>query len=170
VVYLTLIANSGVMGAEMVLNIRPTKREDITALKAVLDETELFPSELLPDMLADLLSGTSATEIWLTVESGAAAAGFCYAAPEKLTDGTWNMLAIAVSPSRQGQGLGHALVKQLEDILRKAGQRILIADTSGTSQFAQTREFYRKCGYHEEARIREFWAEGDDKVTFRKAL
>lgn len=50
------------------------------------------------------------------------------------------------------------------------GVRILLADTSGTEDFAATRGFYAAKGYTEEARIRDFWAAGDDKVTFRKAL
>ncbi|MEO1249198.1 MAG: GNAT family N-acetyltransferase, partial [Pseudomonadota bacterium] len=31
-------------------------------------------------------------------------------------------------------------------------------------------EFYRRCGYVEEARIRDFWSAGDDKIVFWKAL
>ena len=80
------------------------------------------------------------------------------------------MLAIAVLPSHQGKGLGRALVKYLENHLKKLGHRILIADTSGTHQFEQTRAFYRKNGYTEETRIRDFWAAGDDKIIFWKSL
>ena len=152
------------------MTIRPTQADDIPALKIVVDETGLFPSDMLQDMLAEFLSKTQSNEIWLTSEVKGQAVGFCYAVPEKLTDGTWNMLAIAVLPTQQGGGLGSAIAKELEHSLRTLGQRILIADTSGTEQFAQTREFYRKCGYVEEARIRDFWADGDDKVTFRKGL
>ena len=46
----------------------------------------------------------------------------------------------------------------------------MIVDTSGTDDFAMTRKFYSQNGYEEEARIRDFWADGDDKVIFRKAL
>lgn len=67
-------------------------------------------------------------------------------------------------------GCGGAIAKHLEAELKERGQRILIADTSGTDEFAQTREFYRKNGYAEEARIRDFWAAGDDKVVFWKSL
>lgn len=52
-------------------------------------------------------------KLWLTSEMKVQAVGFCYAVPEKLTDGTWNMLAIAVLPSQQGEGLGSAIVKEL---------------------------------------------------------
>ncbi len=152
------------------MKIRPTKSEDIPALKLVLDGTELFPSEMLPDMVSGFLSHEESEDVWLTCEADGKAIGFCYAAPEALTEGTWNMLAIAVLPEKQGSGAGGAIVRELESNLRANGHRVLIADTSGANEFAQTRDFYRKNDYSEEARIRDFWAEGDDTVIFRKSL
>ncbi|MEX0283041.1 MAG: GNAT family N-acetyltransferase [Paracoccaceae bacterium] len=149
--------------------IKSTSTDDIAGLRAVLDGTELFPSEMLPDMLAPSLAGETEA-FWLTCHSGGEAVGFCYTVPEDLADGTWNMLALAVRPDLQGKRLGAALVNAVEQHLKDKGQRILIVDTSGTDAFALTRKFYAQNGYEEEARIRDFWAEGDDKVIFRKAL
>lgn len=73
-------------------------------------------------------------------------------------------------PDLQGKRLGSALVHAAEQYLKDKGQRMLIVDTSGTDDFGLTRKFYAKNGYEEEAHIRDFWAHGDDKVTFRKAL
>ncbi|WP_298938612.1 GNAT family N-acetyltransferase [uncultured Ruegeria sp.] len=152
------------------MKIRPTKHDDIAALQKVLNGTELFPSEMLPDMVSDFLSEEESSDIWLTCEADGNAVGFCYAVPEELAEGAWNMLAIAVLPAQQGDGCGGAIAQHLENELKERGQRILIADTSGAAEFAQTREFYRKNGYSEEARIRDFWAAGDDKVVFWKSL
>ncbi len=152
------------------MNIRPTKTEDIPALKTVLDRTGLFPSDMLPDMLSSFLSDADNEDIWLTCEVDGKAIGFCFAKPEPLTDGTWNMLAIAIHPDMQGSGAGSSITSELEARLHETGQRILIVDTSGTQDYALTREFYHKNGYSEAARIRDFWADGDDKVTFLKAL
>ena len=152
------------------MNIIPTKPEDIPALKDVVDATGLFPSEMLPEMMSDFLDDPASVDLWLTCESDGKAVGFCYAVPEKLTEGTWNMLAIAVHTSKHGNGYGSAIVKSLEAELRARGCRVLIAATSGKDEFAQTREFYRKNGYAEEARIRDFWAAGDDKVVFWKRV
>ena len=151
------------------MKIRPTKSQDISALKHVIDETGLFPSEMLEDMLSGFLSGGH-EDIWLSCEDQNEIIGFCYAIPEPLTDGTWNMLAIAVHPGRQAKGAGTKIVVELETRLRAQGRRILIVDTSSKAEFAQTRDFYLKNGYTEEARIRDFWAAGDDKVVFRKSL
>lgn len=152
------------------MNIRQTKSEDLPDLEVVLEETGLFPSEMLSDMIGRFLSEDASEDLWLTYEEDSTALGFCYAAPEQLTEGTWNMLAIAVLPSKQGEGLGAAIVQELEAVLRGRGHRVLIADTSGTEAYRKTREFYRKNGYTEEARVRDFWAPGDDKVIFWKAL
>ena len=152
------------------MKIRPTQNDDIVALKEVLDRTELFPSDLLPELVKGFVSGEDSPDLWLTCEENGRAAGFCYAVPEAMAEGAWNMLAIAVLPERQGKGYGSALVAQLETALRDREQRILIADTSGTDAFFGTREFYRKAGYSEEARVRDFWAKGDDKIVFWKSL
>lgn len=154
------------MTAPTILKTTPT---DIPALQTVLDQTELFPSEMLPDMLAPALAGQG-DALWLTCHWDGRAVGLCYLEPETFADGTWNMLALAILPELQGQALGTALVTAAEDALRAQGQRIVIVDTSGTEGFARTRQFYAKIGYAQEARIRDFWAAGDDKVTFRKAL
>ncbi len=152
------------------MKIRPTGPDDLAGLQGVLDETGLFPGDMLPAMIEGFLSGEEPTSVWLTCEVGGQAAGFCFAAAEELADGAWTMLAIAVQPLHQGGGCGGALILHLEKALRDRGQRILIAETSGTDSFAQARAFYRHHGYTEEARIRDFWAAGDDKVVFWKAL
>ena len=58
----------------------------------------------------------------------------------------------------------------LEQQLSNASQRILIVETMGIPELAETRAFYHKNGYTEEARIREFYEAGADKVVFWKHL
>ena len=43
-------------------------------------------------------------------------------------------------------------------------------ETSSVDSFEPTRAFYRKLGYVEEARVREYYGPGDDKVIFWKLL
>ena len=80
------------------------------------------------------------------------------------------MLAIAVHPDHQGNGVGAKLVKHLEQMLKQTEQRVLIVDSSGDDAFSLTRAFYAKNSYTEEASIRDFWGPNDDKVTFWKRL
>ena len=87
-----------------------------------------------------------------------------------MTDRTWNLQLIAIHPDRQRQGRGAKLLRYVEQALMVRGGRMLLVETSGLPDFDRTRKFYIKCGYEEEARIRDFYATGDDKVVFRKVL
>ncbi len=138
-------------------------------LKSVIDGTGLFPSYMLDGMLASYLRGEGGDEIWLTDDdSGPVALAYC--APERMTLGTWNLYLIAVHPDRQGQGRGTALLLHVEQVLAERGERVLLVETSGLPAFERTRAFYRRCGYDVEARIRDFYQAGEDKIIFRKAL
>lgn len=61
-------------------------------------------------------------------------------------------------------------MQHVEGVLRRGGERLLLVETSATATFDGTRAFYRRLGYAEEARVRDYYAEGDDMVLFRKAL
>lgn len=153
--------------------IRPIASDDTTALIALAEATGLFQphqTEELALMLADHFSGeTNSQDIWITDDDDGLA-GVAYVAPERMTDGTWNLYLIAVHPDRQRQGRGAALLAHVEQMLAERGERVLLVETSGLESFEYVRSFYRKSGYDEEARIREFYKAGEDKIVFRKAL
>ena len=149
--------------------IRPALRADLPALKAVIEATGLFPPEMLGEMISGYLGGTAGNEFWLTIDDGGPVA-VSYCAPEAMTSGTWNLYLIAVHPDCQGNGRGAALLRHIERALTARGERVLLVETSGLPEFERTRAFYRRCGYAEEARVRDFYAAGEDKVIFWKSL
>jgi len=152
------------------VNIRALSADDLPAVKAVIDATGLFPSELLDGMVADGLERDDTQELWLIcdIDDGPIAVAYC--APEDMTAGTWNVYLIAVHPDLRNQGIGAALMHHVEQTLTARGERLLLVETSGLPEFERTRGFYRRLGYEEEARIRDFYDAGEDKVVFRKAL
>ena len=152
-----------------VIDIKTVTRDDVEALQSVLGTIDLFPSEMLPDMLGAHLDGGE-DAIWLKAERGDQVIGFCYAKPEAMTDGTWNMLALGVCAEAQRSGAGAAIVQGLEQALPEKGGRLLIVDTSGDCAYADARAFYQSQGYARVATIPDYWAKGDDKVTFAKSL
>lgn len=86
------------------------------------------------------------------------------------TEATFDLYWIAVAPSAQGLGIGGRLVEGCEHAVREAGGHLLLVETAGKSEYDGTRAFYLRTGYVEEARIRDFYQKGDDKVIFSKAL
>ncbi|MEM8918488.1 MAG: N-acetyltransferase [Pseudomonadota bacterium] len=150
-------------------NIRPAVAEDIPVLKRIIEATDMFPPDMLEPMIAGFLNGTADREHWkVSGLSGPDAVAFYR--PEEMTAGCWNLLLLAVDPAHQGQGIGAAMLEHVEQHLSEMGERLLLVETSGTAAFASTRRFYRKCGYVNEARIRDYYDNGDDKVVFRKRL
>ena len=149
--------------------IRPVKPDDLPALKTVIDANELFPSDMLDEMISDYFSNEDSKDYWFTYDDGKPVA-IAYCAPEKMTEGTWNLYLIAVHPDYQGTGRGTSMLNHIEQRLASRGERVLLVETSGLESFKRTREFYRKRGYDKEAQIREFYQAGEDKIIFRKSL
>ena len=120
-------------------------------------------------MLEQFHSSKDSNEIWLTDDDNGPVA-VAYLAPERMTEGTWNLYLIAVHPDHQRQGRGKAMLDHIERLLANRAERILLVETSGTDDFDYVRAFYRNNGFSEEARIREFYAAGVDKIVYRKVL
>lgn len=152
--------------------IQPLVKHDLPSIKRIIDDNELFPSEMLDDMTSDYLTKPQkeCPEIWLTEIKDEKPVSVIFCGPEKMAEGTFNAWLIAVAPSEQGKGYGSRILKYLEDLLRERGERILLIETSGNDEFAKSRAFYEKNGYDQEARIREFYQAGEDKIVYRKAL
>lgn len=153
--------------------IRPVTRDDTAAVMTLAEASGLFlPHELeeLAGGLADFFGGDQTRpHFWLADDDGGLVS-VAYCAPEALTDRTWNLLFIAVRPDLRGQGRGAALLRHVERTLAERGERLLLVETSGAEAFERTRAFYQKRGFDEEARIRDFYEAGSDKVIYRKLL
>lgn len=149
--------------------IRPVQPTDIPVIREIVDAT-LFPAAMLDEMIAPFFQQDDCTDIWLTLERDAQPVAVAFCEAERMTEGTWNVLAIGVLPALQGRGIGGRLLGALEVQLARRGQRLLIVETSGLPVYEQARRFYRSLGYAQEARIRDFYADGEDKVVFRKVL
>jgi ribosomal protein S18 acetylase RimI-like enzyme len=153
--------------------IRLTTTDDVTDLIVLAEASGLFePShvEELVQMLNQHFSGEAENQdLWFTNDDNGVV-GVAYVAPERMTEGTWNLYLIAIHPDHQRQGRGVALLRHVEQVLADRGERVLLVETSGLESFEYVRSFYRKSGYDEEARIREFYKAEEDKIIFRKAL
>jgi D-alanine-D-alanine ligase len=90
--------------------------------------------------------------------------------PASCALGTFDIYWIAVAPRRQRYGIGKALLQYAEMQIRQRGGRLSVIETSSRSIYDATRQFYVRLGYREAAVLRNFYAPGDDKVIYLKAL
>jgi GNAT superfamily N-acetyltransferase len=154
--------------------IRPTVPQDTPALVALTQATGVFKHleiEALQEVLDDYHEfNHSEDHRAVTYEQEGQPIGFAYYAPAAMTDRTWYLYWIAVTKDIQARGVGGKLLRHVEEDVRKAQGRILLIETSSLPHYGLTRKFYLKHGYEQEAVLRDFYADGDAMVIFRKRL
>lgn len=152
--------------------IRRTLLEDTPTLTALAAATGVFkPMEIdaLREVLDDYHAANQAQgHIATTFEQDGQVIGFAYYAPAAMTDRTWYLYWIAVTKQTQARGIGGQLLRRAENDIRAAGGRVLFIETSSLPHYELTRRFYLKHGYEQAAVLRDFYADGDNMVVFRK--
>jgi ribosomal protein S18 acetylase RimI-like enzyme len=142
---------------------------DITARAGVFSREEI---DSVPVMFDEYLEyGTEGDGYnFLVYREGDQVLGYAIFGYRDLTDGVYDLYWIAVDPNARRKGVGRALISACEGAVRKLGGRILIAETSGTAEYASTREFYVRVGYVNEASIKDFYKPGDDLKIYTKRV
>jgi ribosomal protein S18 acetylase RimI-like enzyme len=147
---------------------------DRQAVRNLVDRTGFFHSdeidiavELVEARLAD---GVASSYEFIFVDSAESLLGYaCYGAIP-CTAASFDLYWIAVDPRFQRHGIGRMLIEAVErQVAAKGGERIYI-DTSGRDQYQPTRAFYERSGFHCEARLKDFYSPGDDRLIYAKRL
>jgi ribosomal protein S18 acetylase RimI-like enzyme len=150
--------------------IRQTVPSDTHAILSIIKESGQFDDDGLAHVQQTLATHFEDhdSSIWLTADDGEPV-GVAYCAPEPVASGTWNLQMLWTRTDRQGRGHGAALIQKVGDEIGARGARLLIVETSSLAEFAHARAFYAKCGFEQEATIKNFFAAGDDKVVFTRS-
>ena len=152
--------------------IRPTVPADTPVLVQLAADTGFFkPHEI--DALKEVLDdyhehNHEHGHHCVTREEHGKAIGFAYYAPAAMTDRTWYLYWIAVNKHVQARGVGGKLLRHAEEEIKQANGRLFLIETSTLPQYDLTRKFYVKHGYETHAVLRDYYADGDDMVIFRK--
>jgi ribosomal protein S18 acetylase RimI-like enzyme len=160
----------------MEAQLRPAERIDVPAIQRIAVETRMFDEGAVgffEDLVSAFVIGEAGEDRWTVATRDGTVVGAAYVAPESFGDRVWNLLFISVDPAEQGRGTGALLIGDVERWLRERGEevaRVLIVETSSTDQYRGARAFYLRRDFTEEARIREYYGPGDDKVVFWRSL
>lgn len=97
--------------------------------------------------------------------------GFVLWGRTPMTARGYDIYWIAVDPSSQGNGYGKKLIAIVEEAAcRETSGYILRLETSGRKEYEYQRAFYERCGFEEVGRIKDFYRDGDDLVTYVKSM
>ena len=131
------------------------------------EEEVAIAAELVQSRLAD---GESSGYYFIFAEIDRQLAGYVCYGPIPGTQGSFDIYWIIVHPSQQNRGLGRTLINACEQsILSMDGRRVYV-ETAGREQYAPTHAFYQRLGYIQAAFLPEFYAPGDAKIIYEKAL
>ena len=148
--------------------MRGLRRTDRAALEAILRATDVFNEAEVAVALELIDAPASAGYRFLVAEradDGAPVGYSCFGATP-MTDGVFDLYWIAVDPTLHGAGIGRKLMRATEDEIRADGGRMMMIETASKPSYDKTRAFYVSYGCPEVARIRDFYAVGDDKVIY----
>jgi len=162
------------MTASAALDIRETSPEDAGDLLSIIESAANLTREekdCAAELLHTYLTVAGQTDYYfLTALKEGRPAGYACYGPRSLTDAVHDLYWIIVDTGTRGAGVGRALIEKTAAELGRLGGRMLVAETSGLPAYEGTRAFYLKCGFAEEARIRDFYKPGDDIVFYVKRL
>ncbi|GAK58202.1 hypothetical protein U27_05175 [Candidatus Vecturithrix granuli] len=141
---------------------------DIVASTGFFFEAEI---EVAVELVQDRLTRGLASEYYFVfAEQDGKVLGYTCFGPIACTLASYDLYWIAVHHDARGKGIGKQLLAQSEKcIAARGGQRVYI-ETASREQYEPTRKFYLSCGYREEAILEDFYAPGDGKVIYVKAL
>jgi GNAT superfamily N-acetyltransferase len=148
--------------------------EDRSALERLLAATSAFSAadvavalELIDDVL---VRGERSDYRIICAEEGDNLTGYVCFGKIPLTAASFDLYWIVVEPALRGRGVGTRLLEAAEATCLELGCQQLFAETSSTPAYAEARAFYERCGFALASRIADFYAGGNDKLTYAKRL
>lgn len=162
-------------GEPMELTFRSEPRpEDPARVREIVATTGYFrPDEV--DVAVELVDerlakGPESGYEFVFAERGGRVVGYACFGLIPCTVHSWDLYWIAVDPATQGRGLGRLILSESERRIREAGGARVYVETSGKPQYESTRVFYDRCDYRAASILDDFYAPGDSKYTYVKAL
>jgi GNAT superfamily N-acetyltransferase len=156
-----------------------TFRTEVTSadpdrIRALVQSTGVFSHvevDVAVELVEERLAKGPASGYWfLFAEQDGRLVGYTCYGPIALTIGSYDLYWIAVAKATQGQGLGQTLLAKTEEQITAEGGRRVYIETSTRPPYAPTRAFYLRSGYQLEVVLEEFYAAGDGKAIYSKAL
>lgn len=156
------------------IKVRRSRPDDRQPILSLLGATGVFESYELPvaeEVLTDALTGGEAGHYQsYTATRGGSVAGWACFGPTPCTDGTFDLYWLAVGPDHARRGVAALLVTESERLIRAAGGRLIVVETSSRSNHEPARRFYARQGYDLASAVTNFYGIGDDKLIYVKTV
>jgi ribosomal protein S18 acetylase RimI-like enzyme len=155
------------------INFRKMTSKDRPAIYEILQQTDMFtmPEINVAMELIDIYLFNKEQKdyiIYVATNNHEEIAGYVCYGPTPATEGTFDVYWIAVAANLQNKGIGRKLLHFAEEEITKQSGNLIVIETSSQPKYLPTQQFYLKNKYVLEARIKDFYRIGDDRMIFVK--
>jgi ribosomal protein S18 acetylase RimI-like enzyme len=148
--------------------------DDCLSVRKIIESTGFFNNEEIEvavELVQERLTkGASSGYYFLFSEKAGEVIGYTCFGPIPCTQASFDLYWIGVREGFRSLGLGKELLAGSERIIAGLGGKRIYIETSSRTQYRPTRMFYQRCGYSEEAILKDFYAPGDHKVIYVKII
>jgi ribosomal protein S18 acetylase RimI-like enzyme len=151
--------------------IRRLEAGDRQGLERILEAAGVFNSEEISvavELIDEAIAKPGGDYRALGIAAAGGIIGYTCYGRAPFTEFAYHLYWIAVDPGVQGTGVAQRLMAATEDAVVTLGGRLLLVETASKPSYARSRRFYEALHYREAARIRDYYAPGDDKIIFEK--
>ena len=159
----------------MNLTFRTTPvKSDIESVREIVESTKFFYDhevEIAVELVVERLNLGEQTGYYFVFADvdGVTVAYSCFG-PIIMSKTCFDLYWIATHNDYRGKGIGKKLLDETFKAARDMGCKIIIAETSGLPHYAPTRAFYASTKFELEARLKDFYTMGDDKLFYTKRI
>ena len=148
-------------------------KRDVETIRDILSSTGFFeaaPDEI--DVAAELAEqalkeGNSPENYdFVFLEDEGKTVGYACFARVPCTLSSFEIYWIAIHNDCRGKGLGKRLINEVIRMVKNLGATKLVLQMAGRAQYLPTQKFYQACGFKEEARLKNYYAVGDDCLIY----
>ncbi|MDD4848164.1 MAG: GNAT family N-acetyltransferase [Bacteroidales bacterium] len=152
-------------------------KEDFTKIEKILRSTGFFeqaPDEIYVAVeLAELAlkdGNTVENYEFIFAEEDDQVVGFGCFARIPCTLSSFEIYWLGVDKQTQGKGVGKKIIHEIMNETEKFGGKKIVLQTAGREQYLPTQKFYTAVGFDLEARIKDYYADGDDCLIYTITL
>lgn len=148
-------------------------KEDLTNIEQMLKSTGFFeqsPDEIDVALELARLSLKDGNNVenyeFIFAEKDGKVVGFGCFSRIPCTLSSFEIYWLCVDKQQQGQGVGKKLIQEIIQEVKKNEAKKVVLQTAGRKQYLPTQKFYVAAGFDLEARIKDYYAEGDDCLIY----
>jgi ribosomal protein S18 acetylase RimI-like enzyme len=152
------------------LNVRHPAASDRHSVSEALTECGAFTDDEIRVAIEMFDLGLAGDYSLLGIETEGVLRAYACFGKASLTERSWYLYWICVHPAVQGTGIGRALQRTVEEVVRQQGGDRLVLETSGRADYDRSRRFYTRAGFTVQGCIPDFYKPGDDCIIYCKIL